>query len=143
MPATIVMVPLDGSPAAEAALTWATHLAKKLHAELRLVGVHAPPTVLLDGESLVGTVVPDTSVRQRETDYFADVQARLKSIGVPVTADLLDGAVITSLAEYAATLRPAWIVMLSHARGPVARFFLGETATEFVRRSPCPVLLVH
>jgi nucleotide-binding universal stress UspA family protein len=141
--ATIVMVPLDGSPAAEAALPWATHLAKKFNAGVRLVGVHTPPAMILDGEALAGSVVPDTSVRQQEIDYFAGVQARLQSPGVPVAADLLDGGVVSALAEYAANLRPAWIVMLSHARGAVARFLLGETATEFVRHSPCPVLLVH
>ena len=84
--AVTVMVPLDGSPAAEAALPWAVHLARKSHGALRLVGVHAPPAVLLDGETLVGSVVPDESVRRREADYFGDVQARLGPAGVPVTS---------------------------------------------------------
>jgi len=137
------MAPLDGSPAAEAALPWAVHLAKRFNGSLRLVGVHAPPTVMLDGETLVGSVVPDESVRRKEEDYFADVQDRLKDAGVPVSAELLDGSVVSSLAEYAHRLKPAWVVMLSHGRGAVARFFLGETASEFVRSSPCPVLLVH
>src|SRR5262245_35637033 len=139
----IVMTPLDGSPAAEAALPWAVHLAKRLRGSVRLVGVHAPPAVMLDGETLVGSVVPDESVRRQETDYFANVQTLLKPTGVPVAADLLDGGVVSSLADYARNLKPAWIVMMSHGRGPVARFFLGETASEFLRRSPCPVLLVH
>jgi nucleotide-binding universal stress UspA family protein len=139
---TVVMVPLDGSPSAEAALPWAVHLAKRTGGQVRLVGVHAPPAVLLDGETL-GAVVPDEPVRQKEIEYFAGVQARLKADGVAVAADLLDGGVVTSLAAYAANLRPAWIVMLSHARGALARFFLGETATEFVRESPCPVLMVQ
>jgi nucleotide-binding universal stress UspA family protein len=139
----IIMAPLDGSPAAEAALPWAVHLAKRTKGDIRLVGVHAPPAVLLDGETLIGSVVPDASIRQRETDYFSEVQTRLKATGVSVEADLLDGSVITSLADYARTLKPAWIVMLSHARGRLARFFLGETAAEFVRESPSPVLLVH
>jgi len=139
----IIMAPLDGSPAAEAALPWAVHLAKRVNGSVRLVGVHAPPAVLLDGETLVGSVVPDESVRQQESDYFANVQALLKPTGVPVAADLLDGGVVSSLADYAKTLKPTWIVMMSHARGPLARFFLGETASEFVRRSTCPVLLVH
>jgi nucleotide-binding universal stress UspA family protein len=138
-----VMAPLDGSPAAEAALPWAVHLAKQTNGGLRLVGVHAPPAVMLDGETLVGSVVPDESVRRKESDYFADVQARLKSVGVHMTAELLDGSVVPSLADYAKRLKPAWVVMLSHGRGAVARFFLGETASEFVRSSPCPVLLVH
>jgi nucleotide-binding universal stress UspA family protein len=136
------MVPLDGSPAAEAALPWAIHLAQRTRGEVRLVGVHAPPAVLLDGETL-GTVIPDDSVRQNEIDYFAGVQSHVKAAGVPVAADLLDGGVVNALAGYAATLRPNWIVMLSHARGAVGRFLFGETATEFVRRSPGPVLLVH
>jgi nucleotide-binding universal stress UspA family protein len=141
--AATVMVPLDGSPAAEAALPWAVHLARKSNGTLRLVGVHAPPAVLLDGETLVGSVVPDESVRRREADYFGDVQARLGPTGLPVTAELLDGSVVSSLADYARSHKPVWIAMMSHARGPVARFFLGETAAEFVRESPCPVLLVH
>jgi nucleotide-binding universal stress UspA family protein len=138
-----VMAPLDGSPAAEAALPWAVHLARRANGALRLVGVHAPPAVMMDGETLVASVVPDESVRRKEADYFADVQARLKPAEVPVSAELLDGSVVSSLAEYARQLEPAWVVMLSHARGAVGRFFLGETAAEFVRSSPCPVLLVH
>jgi nucleotide-binding universal stress UspA family protein len=143
MSTPVIMAPLDGSPAAEAALPWAVHLARRSNGAVRLVGVHAPPAVVLDGETLIGSVVPDASIRQRETDYFAQVQDRLKPTGVSVAADLLDGSVITSLAEYARELKPAWIVMLSHARGRLARFFLGETAAEFVRESPSPVLLVH
>src|SRR5580765_7783258 len=65
-----VMVPLDGSPAAEAALPWAIQLAKRCGGDVRLVGVHAPPAVVLDGETL-GTVIPDEPIRQKETDYFA------------------------------------------------------------------------
>jgi nucleotide-binding universal stress UspA family protein len=138
-----IMVPLDGSPAAEAALPWAVRLATATGGGLRLVGVHAPPAMVLDGEAVVGAVIPDQPIREEELKYFAGVQARLKALGMSVSAELLDGGVVSSLAGYAVTLRPAWIVMLSHARGALARFFLGETATEFLRRSPCPVLLVH
>lgn len=139
----VVMVPLDGSPASEVALPWAIQLAKRANASIRLVGVHAPPAVLLDGETLVGSVIPDEPVRQRETEYFAGVQERVRAAGVDTSADLLDGSVIASLAEYARSLRPKWIVMLCHARGRVARFFVGETSSEFLRESPCPVLLIH
>ena len=38
----VVMVPLDGSPPAEAALPWAIDLAKRIGGDVRLVGVHAP-----------------------------------------------------------------------------------------------------
>ena len=142
MPPT-VMVPLDGSPAAEVALPWAALIAKRTAGTVRLVGVHAPPAVLLDGETMVGSIVPDDAIRERETGYFAEVQARLQAIGVAVSADLLDGGVVSSLAEYARQVKPTWIAMLTHGRGAIARFLLGETATEFVLESHCPVLLVH
>jgi nucleotide-binding universal stress UspA family protein len=142
MPPT-VMVPLDGSPAAEVALPWAALIAKRTNGTVRLVGVHAPPAVLLDGETMVGSIVPDNAIREREAGYFADVQARVQAMGVAVSADLLDGGVVSSLADYARRGKPDWIVMLTHGRGAIARFLLGETATEFVRESPCPVLLVH
>jgi nucleotide-binding universal stress UspA family protein len=138
----VVMAPLDGSPDAEATLPWAIYLAGKVQGEVKLVGVHAPPAVLMDGQTVVGSVVPDETVRGQEEAYFADVQARLRKAGVPVSADLIDGSIIPSLAAYAATKKPDWVVMLSHHRGAVARFFLGETALEFVRESPCPVLLI-
>ena len=140
MSATVVMVPLDGSGRRGAPVGC---LPGEAIGRRRAVDrCPRAPAVLLDGETL-GTVIPDESVRQKETAYFTGVQTRLKKAEVPVAADLLDGSVVRSLAEYAANLQPAWIVMLSHARGAVARFFLGETATEFVRQSPCPVLLVH
>ena len=138
-----VMVPLDGSPAAEAALPWAIRLALRSGGSVRLVGVHAPPAIVLDGEFGVGAVIPDEPIREKEVAYFTDVQARLRSSQVPTSADVLDGGVVSSLAEYGANLRPTWIVMLSHVRGTLGRFFRGETATEFLRRSPCPVLLVR
>ena len=52
----VVMAPLDGSPDAEAALPWAVYLARKTQGEVKLVGVHAPPAVLMDGQTVVGSV---------------------------------------------------------------------------------------
>ena len=79
----VVMVPLDGSPAAEAALPLAIHLAKRANSAVRLVGAHAPPAVLLDGETLIGSVIPDDSIRERETEYFANVQYAPAQPGAP------------------------------------------------------------
>lgn len=138
-----ILVPLDSSPVAESALPWAVHLARQSKATLRLVEVHAPPAVMVDGESLSSAVIPDDAIRETETTYLVRVQSRLNNTGVSVTAELLDGGVIASLADYANTLKPSWVVMLSHGRGAVARFFLGETAHEFVRKSTSPVLLVR
>jgi len=138
-----ILVPLDSSPSAESALPWAVHLARLSNASLRLVEVHSPPVVMMGGESLSSAVIPDDAIRDTETAYLAQVQSRLKNARVTVTAELLDGGVVSSLMDYASTLQPSWVVMLSHGRGAIARFFLGETAHEFVRKSTSPVLLVR
>ena len=140
---SLVMVPLDGSPDAEAALPWALLLARKSRGSVKFVSVHAPPAVFLDGQTVVGSIVPDDEIREIEANYLTNVISRFDAQKIPATNDIIDGSVVTSLAEYAKRVQPQWIVMISHGRGLVARFFLGETASEFVRESPCPVLLVH
>ena len=85
---------------------------------------------MLDGESLQTAVVPDGAIRETETTYLAGVQSRLKNAGVTVTAELVDGGVITSLADYANALKPGWVVMMSHGRGAIAR------CTGMCRRRP-------
>lgn len=137
-----ILVPLDGSAAAEATLPWAVHLARRTGADLYLAEVHAPPATMVDGETLASSVVPDEATREQELDYLASVQRRLQPSGLTVRSELLEGSVVASLAAYAQRIQPRWVVMLSHARGLLARFFLGETAREFVRQSTCPVLLI-
>lgn len=139
-----IMVPLDGSPDAEHALPWAIRLATQAGAAIRLVGVHAPPAIFLDGQTLVGSLIPDDAVRDREYQYLRGIEARVRKVtAMAVSFELIDGGVVPALAQRAQDLGPAWVVMTAHGRGPVARFFLGNTAAEFVRASPAPVLLVR
>lgn len=139
-----VLVPLDGSPEAEQALPWATSLASRTGGAIRLVGVHAPPAVYLDGQTLVGSVTPDEEVRAQEQAYLDEVEQRVRHAhGVSISSDLIDGSVLDALVEQTRIVQPAWTVMTSHARGAIARFFLGSTALEYVRHAPGPVLLLH
>jgi nucleotide-binding universal stress UspA family protein len=140
----LLMVPLDGSPDAEQALPWAAQLAQRNGGAVRLVGVHAPPAVYLDGQTLVGSVTPDEEVREQEEKYLDQVEERVRTAtGATVSADLLDGSVIEALVQHAEQLRPLAVVMLAHGRSAIARFFLGSTALEFIRQSPVPVLLIR
>lgn len=143
MPPTI-LVPLDGSPEAEQALPWAMSLAVHTSATLRTVGVHAPPAIYLDGQTLVGSATPDDEVRAQEEQYLDDVETRVRvASGVAITADLIDGNVLEALQQHTQAVQPAYVVMTAHGRSTIARFFLGSTAIDYLRTATVPVLLVH
>ena len=61
----------------------------------------------------------------------------------PFDADPRDQTVPDMLASYAATANSDLIVMTTHGRGGLERFWLGSVADALVRASPVPVLLVR
>ena len=50
---------------------------------------------------------------------------------------------MAALLEHAAAKNVDLVVMSTHGRGPLSRFWLGSVADELVRRMPVPVLLVR
>jgi nucleotide-binding universal stress UspA family protein len=161
-----LLVPLDGSGFAEQALPVALGLALRAGATLHLVHVHtphAPPSALEDpgdrADPADGTPQEAPSERDpagralREANsqlkeayrsYLDGVSRRLAALAtVPVLADLVEGAVGDALAEEARVRGADLIVMATHGRGPLSRFWLGSVADEMVRRSPVPVLLLR
>src|SRR5262249_57716766 len=61
----------------------------------------------------------------------------------PVTAEVLQDEVAPAVRRYAAAEAVDLIVMSTHGRGPLARFWLGSVADALVRDAPVPVLLVR
>ena len=138
-----ILVPLDGSDFAEHALPLAADLARKANAALHLVRVHA----LVTTEAWTGIPIPDVSdlhERQDEQAYLADVARRLtEKAPLTVETDLLDGDVVDALKAYAEEEKIDLVVMCTHARGTLGRFFLGSVADDLVTALRQPVLLVH
>jgi len=138
-----ILVPLDGSDFAEHALPIAADLARKAGAVLHLVRVLATLAV----EGWAGVPVPDVSdlhERQDEQAYLADVSRRLtEKAPLTIETDLLEGDVVVALKEYAVEEAIDLVVMVTHARGAVGRFFLGSIADDLVAAVSQPILLVH
>jgi nucleotide-binding universal stress UspA family protein len=138
-----ILVPLDGSAFGEHALPLAASLARKDGAALHLVHVHQPvPPVTLGGVAIPDTV--DLHLRQDEEAYLADVSLRLNQLTfLPQQTALLDGDVVPALREYVERNNVGLVVMSTHGRGAMGRFWLGGIADEMVREMPRPVLLVR
>lgn len=139
-----ILVPLDGSEFAEAALSVARPLARRLHASLRLLTVHDLSVLELaamaDG-ALIQRV--DRDARAEARRYLDAQVASLTSEGLHVRADLQDGDPAATLVRYLAEHAVDLVVMSTHGRGGASRLWLGSVADRMVRQGDCPVLLVR
>ncbi|MBI1916049.1 MAG: universal stress protein [Planctomycetes bacterium] len=133
-----------GSPFGEHALPLALALARKAGATLHLVHVHSPLTAMyLEGAGFLDESL-DAHLLQQEQDYLDTVVRRLTDLApVVVTSELLEGGITHTLAEHAVQTRADLVVMTTHGRGALGRFWLGSVADELVRRLPMPLLLIR
>ena len=134
-----LMVPLDGSRFAEAALPIAALLAGRAGAKVRLALVHVPATP--PGADAAGV---DVTVQERERGYLAGTASRLDPAGVVVPELLLlEGQPGPALAEELEHHPADLVVMATHGRGAVSRLWLGSVADYLIRHLHLPVLLVR
>lgn len=141
-----IVVPLDGSPAAEFALPPALAMAERTGARIVLLSVvpgapfHAPAGFGGD---------PPTGWHEEEfrrlSRYLEEVKRRLKGSGsgVPVDREVESGPPVRALAEHVRALKADLVVMTTHGRGPLHRAWLGSVADGLLRRGPAPILLVR
>src|SRR5690606_7746872 len=111
--ANVIMVPLDGSTFAERALDVAGWLAARTSASLHLVQVHVPvsPVPIVQAEPIYDPRL-DAIVREQEEEYLRSQADRCRErSGVPARGELLEGAVVDTLAEYARDIGAELVVM--------------------------------
>jgi nucleotide-binding universal stress UspA family protein len=135
-----ILVPLDGSPFGEHALPLALSIARHTRAPLQLVHVHVPlKPLVLDAISLVDRGI-EAHDRARERAYLEGLAQRLAADhDIRVTTAVLDVPVADALLDYALAARVDLIVMSTHGRGALSRFWLGSVTDQLVRRAPLPL----
>jgi len=140
-----LLVPLDGSAYGEHALPLALSIARRAGALVNLVQVHVPFTVMFADSIAPGTYEAEAKVMEHERAYLDEVVKRLATVSpIRVTSALLEGPVVAeTLSGHSANAGADLIVMTTHGRGPLSRFWLGNVADEMVRRATTPILLVR
>jgi nucleotide-binding universal stress UspA family protein len=136
-----ILVPLDGSRFAEQALPLATALARAAGAHLRLAAVHEPRPDLARSPGQADLQAQDRAVRDATRTYLRDTAAGLA--GLDTATRLLEGIPGPALAAALEHEPPDLVVMSTHGRGPLSRFWLGSVADHLLRHSPVPLLLVR
>src|SRR5439155_23854594 len=100
---------------------------------LHLIHVHS----LLDAtyaELQVFDNTLDQELRNKEREYLHAVQKQVQDrLSVAVSIRNVDGDIATVIREQAESLHASWVVMTTHARGPMGRFWLGSTTDGLLR----------
>jgi nucleotide-binding universal stress UspA family protein len=135
-----ILVPLDGSTFAEHALPYALALARRGAARLTLATVSTPLAEAYVEGLYFSAAELEQEIEGRHRDYLDAVAKRVSAkTSVPVTTEVRHGEVAESLAAAKADL----VVMATHGRGAIGRFWLGSVADEMIRRSGGPLLLIR
>lgn len=138
-----ILVPIDFSPHASAALTLAIELAKTNDATLQLVHVYdfipytLPEGMFMYDGSLTARFREELSKRLAQSKETA-LQAGVKH----VETSLGEGRPYTEIVKLAAESHADLIVMGTHGRSGLAHTFVGSVAERVVRKAPCPVIAV-
>jgi nucleotide-binding universal stress UspA family protein len=140
-----LLVPLDGSAFAEQALPMAAELAARSGASLHIVLVHNSTAVVPGpGEPVVLDPAIEHQVRLQEEAYLGSVSGPLSSDGrFPVVTRLLEGRAAHTIAEYARSSAIDLVVLTTHGRGVLSRFWIGSVADRLVRQLDQPMLLIR
>jgi nucleotide-binding universal stress UspA family protein len=148
-----VLVPLDGSPAAERVLEHAEALARAFGSTVTLLRATVSAETILaetSGAETIGEIAPvmdPTPIveadRETATDYLNGVAARLRQRKVSVNTEDPEGEPAEVIVRRAGELGASLILMTTHGRSGLGRLFFGSVADAVLRHAPCPVLLVR
>ena len=129
-----ILFPTDFSHTGDAALAYASLLARDTGARLLIVHVEEPPTGY-GGEMYYGILEPDTEELEQMLKEVVPSES-----GVPYEHRLVTGEPARTLVRLAKEEDADLIVMGTHGRTGVMRILMGSVAEAVVRRAPCPVL---
>jgi len=139
-----VLVPLDGSPEGEQAIPVGSAVARRAGATLDFALVLQPPSALaLATERPAVAAAIEQDARTRASEYLEAKAEAARALGLAVTPGLLHGAPAGALADYIRTRGIDLVVMTTHGRGGLGRWWLGSVADRLLRRSLAPILLLH
>lgn len=132
-----ILCPVDFSEGGNAAIAYATSLAKEYEAVLHLVHVHEEAFAYVDG-GFVGTPVPPADVEP--------IRAQLEAVepdkDVTFLRKFIIGRPSDELVNYAKEEDIDLVVMGTHGRTGLSRLLMGSVAEAVVRKAQCPVLTI-
>ncbi len=141
-----ILVPLDGSPLAEAALPPVVELAQCTGAKIILLRVLLTPVYeYMRTDPVVATVTAEAREINRDEvqNYLEYMAAGLRQKGLTVETQVCEGPIADAILDYAESIHTDLIAMSTHGRSGLARWLIGSVADKVVHAATMPVLLVR
>lgn len=141
-----ILLTLDGSPMAEAAIPHARALARAFEARVTLfsvveiVSIHPQPGIVAP---MVGPGVNIEMEMDQARDYLQSIAGQLKAEGIQVRSVVREGDAASQICDYAAENASDIIVMSTHGRSGLQRWVYGSVADRVLRGAEVPVLLIR
>lgn len=134
-----IVVPLDGSHLAEAALPMARRIAAGARAHLTLLHVlEERPPASVHGQRHLGSAAD-------AEQYLSSLRDGMHAAGLDVFTHVHENTVrdvAQSLSDHAAELHADLIVMTTHGTGGMRRLVFGSIAQQVIASAVCPVLFL-
>ena len=135
----------DFSRASRRAFDAAIRLAKSNHARLTILFAYTPIVPLVPGH-----YIDDRTWAELDTDSQRWIQRRLAALtaratksGVQASATMAIGDPPSQIVRMASSSRTDLIVVGTHGRRGMSKFFLGSVAERVIATAPCPVMTVR
>ncbi len=138
-----ILVPLDGSPLAEAVLPHAKALAQSEGAQLVLLRVAADPGAEF---AFSDPAIANDLVQQMESEtakYMADLSASLAKEGFNSKIMVREGPIAETILAVAEEVKADVIAMSTHGRSGMRRWLMGSIADRVINHSHVPVMLIR
>jgi nucleotide-binding universal stress UspA family protein len=141
-----ILLPLDQSETAEAALPHAAAIARAFESELILLSVVEPITILPE-PGVVGPVLSvsvDMEAEAKSAKAYLSKQAeKLRQQGIKVRTAVVEGTPSGQVCQYVQEKGIDLIVMTTHGRSGISKFVYGSVAEHILHNAKIPVLLVR
>jgi nucleotide-binding universal stress UspA family protein len=139
MNAKKIIFPTDFSHCGDAALDYATALARESGGTVLIVHAEEPTVAYGGGEMYYGILEPDYHELQR---MLGEVKPADPAVAFEHRLLRGDGSPAKKIVDVAKQEKADLIVMGTHGRTGVKRALLGSVTEAVVRRAPCPVLIM-
>jgi nucleotide-binding universal stress UspA family protein len=138
-----ILIPLDGSDLSEHALQHLDSISINDDSGIILLRVVEPMTALIAGGSYALELAAEAK-KQAKADaeaYLTKIATSLKKKGMRTETLVTEGVPADDILDYVAENKVDLVIMSTHGRSGISRWFAGSVAEKVIRHSTVPVLI--
>jgi len=124
-----ILVPIDGSTESESVLPYVRDIAPRFNSEVSLLGI--------------GIGNKQRRINKLLEDRISETAESFQNDNIRTTPVILYGKPADAILDYAKEKGMGLIIMATHGRGGISRWWMGSVAEKVLSQSTTPVLLIN